>query len=106
MDCSPVANAALSLRLIHGALITPELLRRLEQIPIARGPAGEFGKGEQRSKARGQSVEFADHRTYTPGDDFRYLDWNLFGRLDRLFLKLYEEERGCRLPSFWTRASR
>jgi uncharacterized protein (DUF58 family) len=38
-------------------------------------------------------VEFADHRPYTPGDDFRYLDWNLYGRLDRLFLKLYEEER-------------
>src|SRR5439155_27070017 len=35
----------------------------------------------------------ADHRSYTPGDDFRYLDWNLFGRLERLFLKLYEEER-------------
>jgi len=38
-------------------------------------------------------VEFADHRSYVPGDDFRYLDWNLYGRLDRLFLKLYEEER-------------
>ena len=38
-------------------------------------------------------MEFADHRTYVPGDDFRYLDWNLYGRLDRLFLKLYEEER-------------
>jgi hypothetical protein len=38
-------------------------------------------------------VEFADYRSYVPGDDFRYLDWNLYGRLDRLFLKLYEEER-------------
>jgi uncharacterized protein (DUF58 family) len=38
-------------------------------------------------------VEFADYRNYTPGDDFRYLDWNLYGRLDKLFLKLYEEER-------------
>src|SRR5205807_6320605 len=49
--------------------------------------------GERRSKARGQSVEFADYRNYVAGDDFRYLDWNLYGRLDRLFLKLYEEER-------------
>jgi uncharacterized protein (DUF58 family) len=38
-------------------------------------------------------VEFADHRNYTHGDDFRYLDWNLYGRLEKLFLKLYEEER-------------
>jgi uncharacterized protein (DUF58 family) len=38
-------------------------------------------------------VEFADYRSYVAGDDFRHLDWNLYGRLDRLFLKLYEEER-------------
>lgn len=76
------------------ALLTPELLRRLEQFQLlAARRAKSSAKGERRSKARGQSVEFADHRTYTPGDDFRYLDWNLFGRLDRLFLKLYEEER-------------
>lgn len=50
-------------------------------------------RGERRSRARGQSVEFADHRNYVFGDDLRYLDWNLYGRLDRLFLKLYEEER-------------
>ena len=50
-------------------------------------------RGERRSQARGQSVEFADHRNYVPGDDFRYLDWNLYGRLEKLFLKLYEEER-------------
>ncbi len=76
------------------ALITPELLRRLEQFQLlAARRAKSSAKGERRSKAKGQSVEFADHRTYTPGDDFRYLDWNLFGRLDRLFLKLYEEER-------------
>ena len=50
-------------------------------------------KGERRSRARGLSVEFADHRNYVLGDDLRYLDWNLVGRLDRLFLKLYEEER-------------
>src|SRR5215510_9451213 len=76
------------------ALITPELLRRLEQFQLlAARRAKSSAKGERRSKAKGQSVEFADHRPYTPGDDFRYLDWNLFGRLDRLFLKLYEEER-------------
>lgn len=76
------------------SLLTPELLRRLEQFQLlAQRRAKSTARGERRSKARGQSVEFADHRNYTVGDDFRYLDWNLFGRLDRLFLKLYEEER-------------
>ena len=76
------------------ALLTPELLRRLEQFQLlAARRAKSSSKGERRSKARGQSVEFADHRNYVLGDDFRYLDWNLYGRLDRLFLKLYEEER-------------
>lgn len=75
-------------------LLTPELLRRLEQFQLlAARRAKSSMKGERRSRARGQSVEFADYRNYTPGDDFRYLDWNLYGRLDRLFLKLYEEER-------------
>jgi uncharacterized protein (DUF58 family) len=76
------------------SLLSAELLRRLEQFQlIAQRRAKSSAKGERRSRARGQSVEFADHRNYVPGDDFRYLDWNLFGRLDRLFLKLYEEER-------------
>lgn len=76
------------------ALLTPELLRRLEQFQLlAARRAKSSAKGERRSRARGQSVEFADYRTYVPGDDFRYLDWNLYGRLERLFLKLYEEER-------------
>ena len=76
------------------ALLSPELLRRLEQFQLlARRRAKSSLRGERRSRARGQSVEFADHRTYVAGDDLRYLDWNLYGRLDRLFLKLYEEER-------------
>jgi uncharacterized protein (DUF58 family) len=76
------------------ALLTPELLRRLEQFQLlAARRAKSSSKGERRSRARGQSVEFADYRTYVHGDDFRYLDWNLYGRLERLFLKLYEEER-------------
>lgn len=76
------------------ALLTPELLRRLEQFQLlAARRAKSSARGERRSRARGQSVEFADHRNYVPGDDFRYLDWNLYGRLERLFLKLYEEER-------------
>jgi len=76
------------------ALLPPELLRRLEQLQLlAQRRAKSSLRGERRSKARGISVEFADYRNYVLGDDLRYLDWNLFGRLDRLFLKLYEEER-------------
>ena len=76
------------------SLLTPELLRRLEQLQLlAARRAKSSARGERRSRARGQSVEFADYRNYVPGDDFRYIDWNLYGRLDRLFLKLYEEER-------------
>jgi uncharacterized protein (DUF58 family) len=75
-------------------LLTPDLLRRLEQFQLlAQRRARSSVKGERRSRARGQSVEFADYRNYVAGDDLRYLDWNLYGRLDRLFLKLYEEER-------------
>jgi uncharacterized protein (DUF58 family) len=76
------------------SLVSPELLRRLEQFQLlAARRAKSSARGERRSKARGQSVEFADYRNYVAGDDLRYLDWNLYGRLERLFLKLYEEER-------------
>lgn len=75
-------------------ILTPDLLRRLEQFQLlAQRRSKSTARGERRSRARGQSVEFADFRNYVAGDDLRYLDWNLFGRLDRLFLKLYEEER-------------
>jgi uncharacterized protein (DUF58 family) len=49
-------------------------------------------KGERKSKRRGQSVEFADYRNYVVGDDLRFLDWNIYGRLDKLFIKLFLEE--------------
>jgi uncharacterized protein (DUF58 family) len=49
-------------------------------------------KAERRSRQKGVSVEFADHRPYSPGDDFRCIDWNVFFRTDNLFLKLFEEE--------------
>ena len=49
-------------------------------------------KGERRSPRKGQSVEFADFRNYVPGDDLRFVDWNTYARLDRLFLKMFLEE--------------
>jgi len=79
---------------VKQTLLSSELLRRLEQVQLlAQRRAKSPARGERRSRSRGQSVEFADYRNYVPGDDLRYLDWNLYGRLDRLFLKLYEEER-------------
>ncbi len=50
-------------------------------------------KAERRSRAYGSSVDFADYRDYTPGDDYRYLDWNIYARMDELLLKLFEEEQ-------------
>ena len=49
-------------------------------------------KGERRSTKRGTSIEFADYRDYTPGDDLRRLDWNIYARLDRPLIKLFEDE--------------
>src|SRR5262245_25277202 len=49
-------------------------------------------RAERRTKKTGSGVEFADHRDYTPGDDFRYLDWHAYQRFDRLLIRLYEEE--------------
>lgn len=60
---------------------------------LAQRRAKSSARGERRSRARGQSVEFADHRGYAQGDDFRHIDWNLYSRLGKLFVKLYEEER-------------
>ncbi|HQY89878.1 MAG TPA: DUF58 domain-containing protein, partial [Tepidisphaeraceae bacterium] len=54
-------------------------------------------KGERRSKRRGQSVEFADYRNYTVGDDLRFIDWNIYARLDKLFLKMFMEEEDLAL---------
>lgn len=50
-------------------------------------------QGGRKSKAKGSSVEFSDFREYAPGDDFRRVDWNAYGRLDKLFIKVFMEER-------------
>lgn len=74
-------------------LLPPELLRKLERAAIqSRKVLVGRTKGERRSAKRGTSVEFADFRSYAPGDDLRYLDWNAYARLQRLFLKLFHEE--------------
>ncbi len=66
---------------------------RLEQLTLVanRVRAGAM-KGERRSTKRGTSIEFADYRNYTRGDDLRRLDWNIYARLERPFIKLLEDE--------------
>jgi uncharacterized protein (DUF58 family) len=74
-------------------LLTPELLSRLERMElVSRKVFRGRMKGERRSRRKGQSVEFADFRNYVPGDDVRFIDWNTYARLDRLFLKMFLEE--------------
>jgi uncharacterized protein (DUF58 family) len=68
-------------------------LRQLERLGVLmKQPARGGLKGGRRSVKRGQSVEFADYRDYALGDDLRQLDWNVYARLERLFVKLFVEE--------------
>jgi len=74
-------------------ILSPQLLAQLERLElVSRKVFRGRMKGERRSKRKGQSVEFADFRQYVPGDDLRFIDWNLFARLERLYLKLFLEE--------------
>ncbi len=68
-------------------------LKKLEYLHIVAKKvfAGRL-RAERRSRKTGAGIEFADHRQYTPGDDLRYLDWAVYGRMDRLLLRLFEEE--------------
>lgn len=79
-------------------LLSSEFMARLDQLDLMSRKllAGKM-KGERRSKRRGQSVEFADYRNYVIGDDLRFIDWNIYARLDRLFLKLFLEEEDLAL---------
>ena len=74
-------------------LLSPELLAQLERLElVTRKIFRGRMKGERRSRRRGQSVEFADFRNYVAGDDLRFIDWNMYARLDKLFLKVFLEE--------------
>src|SRR5215210_1671732 len=86
-------QAATPTRSKNELLLDPTFMARLDQLDVMSRKmlAGKM-KGERRSKRRGQSVEFADYRNYVIGDDLRFIDWNIYARLDRLFLKLFLEE--------------
>jgi uncharacterized protein (DUF58 family) len=75
-------------------LLDPKFMARLDSLDLlSRKILQGKLQGERRSKRRGQSVEFADHRPYVVGDDLRFVDWNIYGRLEHLFLKLFLEEQ-------------
>jgi uncharacterized protein (DUF58 family) len=86
-------NAALRNPKDAEPLLSPDFMTRLEQLEILSRKifVGRM-KGERRSKRRGESVEFADYRNYVVGDDLRFLDWNIYARLEKLLLKLFLEE--------------
>ncbi len=74
-------------------LLSAEFLAQLERFALIsrRAFRGRI-KGERKSPRKGSSVEFSDYRAYGVGDDIRYVDWNIYGRLDRLYLKLFVDE--------------
>jgi len=74
-------------------LLDPAFMRRLDRLALVSRKifAGKM-RGERLTKRRGESVEFADYRNYVSGDDLRHLDWNIYARLDQLFLKLFLQE--------------
>jgi uncharacterized protein (DUF58 family) len=73
--------------------LDPRVLNKVARLELrARLIVEGFIAGLHKSPYRGVSVEFAAHREYTPGDDLRHLDWKIFGRSDRLYIKEYEQE--------------
>ncbi len=73
--------------------LNPQTLAELGDLHLAaRSIVEGYLSGLHRSPLRGHSVEFAEHREYVPGDDLRYVDWKVFGRSDRYYLKQFEEE--------------
>ncbi len=76
-------------------LFDESFLRRLEALRLAfRHRAATEPEGSVLSRRRGQSLEFQEHRSYVPGDEFRHIDWNLAGRFDALFVKQFSREEG------------
>src|SRR5579864_3306524 len=77
------------------------LLQKLEMLALAsRRALRGSGAGLRRSVVAGASVEFADFRTYAPGDDFRRVDWNAYARLGKLFLRIYMAEENATATLF------
>jgi uncharacterized protein (DUF58 family) len=84
-------------RTSHIEFIDPTALMRIKSLQLrARIVVEGFDKGIHRSPYHGFSVEFSEYREYTPGDDPRYLDWHLYARTDRYYIKKFEDETNLR----------
>ncbi len=84
--------------LASAKLIDPQALMTIRSLELrARAVVEGFWSGIHRSPYHGFSVEFTEYRQYTPGDDPRYLDWRVFARTDRYFIKKYEDETNLRV---------
>src|SRR5436189_1488401 len=80
-----------------GSLVDPLTVMSIKNLEMrARVVVEGFWNGLHRSPYHGFSVEFTEYRQYTPGDDPRYLDWRLYGRSDRYFIKKFEDETNLR----------
>jgi uncharacterized protein (DUF58 family) len=83
------------------ALFDSEFLKKIEQMSLHIHLAMDGASaGNRKSRSKGSSVEFSDYREYTHGDDFRRVDWNAFGRFEKLFIKLFMEEREAPVSIF------
>src|SRR5437868_4091491 len=79
------------------AIVDPAALQRVAALQlVARTVVESFIAGQHRSVYKGFSVEFAQHRQYARGDELRHIDWKVYGKSDRLFIKQYEEETNLR----------
>lgn len=82
-------------------LFDNEFLKKIERISInSRIIIPDGATGNRKSKSKGSSVEFSDYREYAEADDFRRIDWNAYGRFERLFIKLFMEEREAMVHIF------
>src|SRR5438093_2308585 len=83
------------------ALLDPQFLRKLDTLSLRSRRLARAGlRGERRSRTLGRGVEFADYRSYQVGDDYRHIDWSIYSRLDRLFIKLFSEEEDINVHLF------
>ena len=77
--------------------LSPEVIARISRLELrARHIVEGYISGTHRSPFRGYSVEFAQHREYSPGDDLRHIDWKVWAKADRFYIKEYEEETNLR----------
>ena len=86
---------------MNGRIFDTEFLKKLDTIAInVRMLMRDGSGGNRKSRSKGSSVEFSDFREYSMGDDFRRIDWNAYGRFDKLFVKLFMEEQEAMINIF------